>query len=515
MEASGIISVVVAVAVIVVIGGGWVWKMAKWVWFTPRKLERRLREQGLKADPYRFWVGDLTRMTKMQKEAISSPLPPYSHDLVPSVFSYVHHVVNKHGKNSFMWYGPKPRLILTDPELIKDVFHRFYDFRKLQHLVPILDYIATGVGNYNGDKWVKHSKIVHPAFNLEHLKILIPIVCQSCNDMMNKWETMLSPADGTCEVDVWPCLKSLTKEVISRAAFGSSYEEGGQIFDIIVEQAQLVMSNIQKHRIPFWRLKENNRNFEAIVEVIIRRKREAMKAGEGTEDNILGILLESNQKEIEEQGNDKNVGLSMKDVIEECKFFALAGHETTAVLLVWTMMLLSMYPHWQARAREEVLQVFGNQKPDFESLNHLKLVTMILYEVLRLYAPVIWVERNVEKDMKLGKLLVPGGVQICIPILMLHHDQELWGDDAKEFNPERFSEGLLKASKVPYVPFYPFGGGPRICTGQNFALVEAKIALSLILQRFSFELSPTYSHALTTFITLQPRHGVQLILRKL
>ncbi|XP_028763757.1 cytochrome P450 716A67-like [Neltuma alba] len=520
--ASTIIAVVGAIiGVITVIR--WGWKMTMWLWVNPKRLQTALRRQGLEADAYRFWVGDLIRMVKMQQQAKSLALPIRSHDLVPHVLSFVHYITNKHGKNSFMWLGPMPRLILTDPLLIKDMFNRNYDFIK-PNMIPITKYISTGLACYEGDKWAKHRKIINPAFNLQQMKILLPIVCQSCNDMINKWENILSPTDGTCEVDVWPWLKNLTKEVISRAAFGSSYKEGRQIFDLLTEQAELVMNDVQKHQIPLWRFvptKENkrmkaiDRNVEATLEYIINKKEEAMKAGETTPNDLLGILLESNLKEIEEQGNKKNVGLSMKDVIDECKLFYIAGQETTSALLVWTMMLLSKYPDWQARAREEVLRVFGNKKPDFDALSRLKIVTMILYEVLRLYPPIVRVERYVEKDMKLGNLLVPGGVQICIPILMMHHDQQLWGDDAKEFKPDRFSEGISKASKGTPVAFFAFGGGPRICIGQNFAFLEAKMALSLILQCFSFELSPTYSHALTTVITLQPQHGVQLILHKL
>lgn len=139
---------------------------------------------------------------------------------------------------------------------------------------------------------------------------------------------------------------------------------------------------------------------------------------------------------------------------------------------------------------------------------------MIIYEVLRLYSPATIFTRITCNETKLGDLTIPAGVQLLLPVIFVHHDRELWGEDAKEFKPERFSEGIAKATKNK-LAFFPFSWGPRICIGNNFALMEAKLAISTILQNFSFELSPSYTHSPTYVVSLQPRHGAHLILHKI
>lgn len=122
-------------------------------------------------------------------------------------------------------------------------------------------------------------------------------------------------------------------------------------------------------------MKEISKEVRALLSDMINKREKAMKLGEATKDDLLGILLESNLKEIKDGGNAKNLGMSIDDIIEECKLFYFAGQETTSSVLAFAMIALSMHPEWQEKAREEVSHVFGNRKPDFEGLSRLKVVS--------------------------------------------------------------------------------------------------------------------------------------------
>ncbi|KAJ0112780.1 hypothetical protein Patl1_02326 [Pistacia atlantica] len=255
------------------------------------------------------------------------------------------------------------------------------------------------------------------------------------------------------------------------------------------------------------------REVRTILRGIIEKREKAILMGNTSDkEDLLDLLLKSNLSELQENQNS-NAGMTTEDVFEECRLFYFAGQETTANLLTWTMIVLSMHINWQERAREEVLQILGKNKPTFDDLSHLKIVNMILHEVLRLYPPTSLL-RSIVKETKLGDFCLPAGIELFMPMHLVHRDPEQWGEDATEFNPQRFSEGMSKASK-DQVSYFPFGYGPRICIGQNFAMLEAKLALSQILQHFSFELSPTYTHAPSIVLTLQPQYGAQIIMHKL
>ncbi|XP_039117211.1 cytochrome P450 CYP72A219-like [Dioscorea cayenensis subsp. rotundata] len=511
-------------AVVVPVLSFWVWRTLDWVWLTPRRIESELRRQGLRGNHYRILYGDAKDSVRLTKDARSRPLPLHCHDIGSRVFPLFHKAIKDHGKISFTWLGPFARVTLMNPELVKEVLSdKFGHFMK-PRTTPLAKFLVQGLLTHEGEKWAKHRRIINPAFHLEKLKLMYPAFSASCGELIRRWDKMI-PDEGCLELDVFPEIQNVTQDVISRTAFGSSYEEGRRIFELLTEQTQLIIPVIQSVYIPGYRFlptpmnqkrSQVDKEMKRILRDMIEKRERAMRKGESSKNDLLGILLESNMKEAKEvQGKkSKNRGMTTEDVIQECKLFYLAGQETTSVLLTWTMILLGMYPNWQAKAREEVLHVFGKNTPDMDGLSRLKIVTMILYEVLRLYPPVPFLSRRSYKTMELGGVSYPPEVILSLPILLIHSDPDFWGEDAKEFKPERFAEGISKASKVAG-SFFPFGAGPRVCVGQNFALIEAKIGLSIILQHFSFELSPSYIHAPYMVLTVQPQHGAQLKLHKL
>lgn len=139
---------------------------------------------------------------------------------------------------------------------------------------------------------------------------------------------------------------------------------------------------------------------------------------------------------------------------------------------------------------------------------------MVIQEVLRLYPPGVFVSREAYNDIQIGNINVPKGVILWTLIPTLHRDIEIWGPDANEFKPERFKDGVSKACKSPQT-YVPFGTGARLCVGKNFAMVELKIVLALIISKFNISLSPSYRHSPAYRMVVEPEHGVYLLIQKI
>ncbi|KAL8110255.1 cytochrome P450 72A15-like isoform X1 [Apium graveolens] len=487
-------------------------KQANKYWFRPKKMEKRLREIGFKGNPYRIIFGDSKDVDRMRAQVTSKPME-LSDDIVFRVLPFHLHLLQKYGKKYFIWFGTKPRLSILDPVLVKDILSRPNEFRK-----PGNDQMGTvlagGLFMSEGTTWTKHKKILNPSFHMDKIKNMVPSIVESCLEKIEKWNLSLASKESM-EVDMVQEIDPLIGDIMCKTVVaGPISEESKRMYQLrnTVNQQAAKLSKLMFF--PGWwslptrevkTMKATHEEIQILVKKVVTRRLEEMKNGASNRGDILSSMLEAFQ--------DKASGVSLDDVIEECRSFTFIGQESTARPLIWMLYVLARYPEWQERAREEVLQIFGDQKPNVEGLNQLKIITMIMYEALRLYPPTGVIHRSTSRDTKLGDMVLPAWIQITIPITLMNHDPDIWGEDVNQFKPERFDEGVFN-SEMKSV-FFPFSGGPRKCIGKSMAMVTNKFVIATFLQHFILELSPSYLHAPRHSFFLVPQHGMKLVLRKL
>ncbi|KAI8539356.1 hypothetical protein RHMOL_Rhmol09G0176200 [Rhododendron molle] len=484
------------------------------IWWTPIRIQRVMNSQGIRGPSYRLIHGNIKEILNMKTATMSKPMG-LSHNIFPRLDPHLQSWLNIYGKNLLMWHGPQAHLVITELEYVKEVLNdkeNIYVKGGIEGFLKKL--LGDGLATSKGEKWAKQRKLANHAFYAESLKNMVPAMIESVEMMLERWKHH----EGK-EIEVFEEFRLLTSEVISRTAFGSSYLEGEVIFEMLIKMVFLFSRNMHKIRLPglslFWKSSDDiesnklEREIRDSITRIIRKREEALKEEGNFGTDLLGLLVEAYN------GKDEKNRLTLQDVVDNCKTFYIAGHETTTSLLSWTILLLAIDMDWQDKVRKEVLELFGDQNPNAEGIARMKKMTMVINETLRLYAPATGLTRKVEWESKLGRLVLPANLTLVIPTMSLHIDPLIWGEDAHLFNPERFSGGVAKATNNNPAVYLPFGLGPRSCVGLNFAINEAKIALSMILQRYAFTLSPTYIHSPILHFTLRPEHGIQVVLHPL
>ncbi|GER50467.1 cytochrome P450, partial [Striga asiatica] len=487
------------------------------LWWAPLHLQHKMRSQGIRGPSYKIFHGTSKELIKFKNQTNKAPMDYSTHDIFPIIQPHLYSWMKLYGNNFVHWMGTQPYLVVTEPDLIKEILsnrENFYPKPKIKGYLTKL--LGDGIVRAEGEKWLKLRKLANHAFHGECLKDMVPAKIASVEAMLDNWKNY----EGK-EIEVCSEFKVLTSEVISRTAFGSSYVEGRKIFNLLRDLGVLISKNA--YNIRFFGTEKFVRTHDdieadrvekllhdSIMEIVKKRQDEVKTGGAHNFGNdFLGSLLKSH--------DDMGLGgpISAAEIIDECKTFYFAGQETSYSLLSWSVLLLAIQTDWQEKARNEVIELFGRESPNSEGLARLKIVNMIIYETLRLYSPVTIITRRTDKKVKLGKYEIPPNVILSIAPLALHRNPELWGQEAHFFRPERFSEGLAKATNGNATAFLGFGFGPRICVGMNFASNEAKIALSMILQRYKFTLSANYVHSPDIFLTTQPQHGVKILLQPL
>ena len=203
--------------------------------------------------------------------------------------------------------------------------------------------------------------------------------------------------------------------------------------------------------------------------------------------------------------------MSDRQLRDEMMTLFLAGHETTANTLAWTWVLLSRHPDAEARLHAELDLVLGDRLPTVADLPRLKYTESVVNETLRVY-PTVWViGREAIEPVELGGYLIPAGTTVFMPQWVIHRDGR-WFDDPEAFRPERWADGLMQ--RIHRYAYFPFGGGPRICIGNNFALMEATLILATIARQYRLTLAADAKIVPLPTITLRPAHGVKVVLTK-
>ncbi|KAI3469669.1 hypothetical protein Pfo_026332 [Paulownia fortunei] len=502
----------------------WAWQFFNWVWLKPRKIERLFRKQGMRGNSYKFLFGDSKEADLMYEKAYSKPIG-LNDDIVPRLMPNILETIKRYGNYSFMWSGPRPRVFILDTDVIREVLSDKRKYHKsFKTSNPLAKMLVTGLAVKEGEEWTKSRSKLNPAFHLDRLKPMLPTIQMCCQDTLNEWKEMTSKGGRSSVIDVLPCLEVFTSSVLAQLMFSSTYtEQLKKTFFQLSELGHLGKLATNTFTLPgekYFPTKKNRRAKEidkfvrASFTSMINERLEKRKAGAETgNQDLLDLFMEELYDGKTTKDRDRQ--RIIDDVIGQCKIFFFAGFETSSNLLTWTMIMISFHQNWQDRAREEVVQVLGNKNEiTSDDLGKLKIVTMILHEILRLYPPGMEFSRVVEEETKSGEYTVPKDTLVTCPILILHRSTEIWGEDAGEFNPERFAEGVVKATKGR-TAYMPFGWGPRICIGQNFALLEMKTFLAMLLRNFSFELSPTYAHTPYVDFTIHPQYGAPLVLRKI
>ncbi|CAN8238564.1 unnamed protein product [Cochlearia groenlandica] len=495
-----------------------------WCYFlTPRRIKKSMERQGITGPKPRLLTGNIINISEMVSKSVANDCSSINHDIVPRLLPHYVAWTKQYGKSFIIWNGTEPRLCLTETEMIKELLtkHNHVTGKSWLQQEGTKGFIGRGLLMVNGEAWHQQRHLAAPAFTRDRLKgyakHMVECTRMMVEKLMNEVKERGGGGGGGEEVEIGEEMRRLTAEIISRTEFGRSYEKGKELFSLLNVLQRLCAQATRHLCFPGSRFLPNKYNreikslkteVESLLMEIIERRKVNVEIGRSSSygDDLLGLFL----NQMDHQNKNKNINVQM--IMDECKTFFFTGHETTSLLLTWTLMLLAHNPTWQDKVRREVREVCGGDGvPSFEQLSSLISLNKVINESLRLYPPATLLPRMAFEDIKLGEILIPKGLSIWIPVLAIHHSQELWGKDADEFNPERFSTRSFASNRH----FMPFAAGPRNCIGQNFAMMEAKIILAMLVSKFTFAISENYRHAPIVVLTIKPKYGVQLILKPL
>jgi cytochrome P450 len=492
-------------------------------WILPNRVYKNLKRNGLSAGPTpTFPLGNITHINKLITTTTTTAT---FHDIHSSVFPYFAAWQKLHGKVFIYWLGTQPFLYIAEPEFLKKMsggvlgksWGKPNVFRKDRKAM-----FGNGLIMVEGDDWVRRRHLINPAFSPSNLKAMTSLMVESTTNMLDRWTAFVS--SGRLELDVEREITNTAGEIIAKTSFGINSETGRNALEKLRAIQQTLFRSNRCVGVPYnefmypmktLEARRLGKGIDALFLSLINERRNLMSSTKDDDNkphqNLLDVLLAKD--------GGKGKALTTAELIDECKTFFFGGHETTALTLTWTMLLLSLNPEWQKQLRDEIKEVIGDGEITADKLSGLKKMGCVMSEVLRLYSSAPNVQRQAKEDIRVSDsgegVIVPKGTNIWIDVVAMHHDRRLWGDDVNEFKPERFEKDSLYGGCKHKMGYLPFGFGGRMCIGRNLSAMEYKVVLTLVLTRFSLSPSPNYRHSPALLLSLRPNHGLPLLLHPL
>lgn len=360
--------------------------------------------------------------------------------------------------------------------------------------------VGNGLVTSEGDFWRRQRRLAQPAFHRQRISSYGDIMVQYAQRTIANWQ------DGE-QRDLSRDMTRLTLEIVVKTLFNSDVSKDadhvGQILTSLVKPfaSQATLKWILDNRLP---TPGHRRYFNAVSEIdrIVFRIIAERRASDYDEGDLLSMLLQAQ--------DDDGTRMSDAQLRDEVMTLFLAGHETTALALSWSWYLLASHPEAEKKFHAELDEVLGGRTPAVSDMPNLKYTEMIAKEAMRLYPPAYAVGREAIEETEIGGFRVPRGTQLFAFQWVTHRDARFF-DDPAAFKPERWNGEL--SEQLPKYAYFPFGGGPRQCIGNYFAMMEIVLLLATIGQRFRFELTEEKVEVLPV-LSLRPKSGIKAVVEK-
>ncbi len=419
-------------------------------------------------------------------------------------FQFWEKMIKNYGEIAFMSAAGLKIYVISNPKHIKYVFsENASNYRKSFLYNEIKHILGSGLLVNEGESWKRARRIVQPVFKKSNIASLVPIILESADESIQSIDSF----NGK-EFDVSDEMMKLTFQIAGRSFFGvNTISLSKQMNEALSASLEEVVDRIRSIiKIPLSIPTKRNRRLNwAINELdrIIYSMLNDRKNSKTESDDLLSKIIHAKDEET-------GIGLTDKEIRDEMLTFLAAGHETTSNALTWSLYLLSKNPEYAKKIKSEV-DALNKSKLEFEDIAKLPLTGMVFEESLRLYSPAYSTDRSpIEDDEVDGYKIEKGSiVQVCIH--HLHRSEKFW-DKANDFIPERFSKE--NESKLIPFAFIPFGAGPRVCIGNQFANTEAVLLLAKLIQNFEPICNFTAEPEFDPVITLRPKGGMKLVMRR-